>query len=194
MGMSLTPANVASRSLYLYYNKAATITSGQARSGADVASRTLYTYYNKAATSTAGRRMSPPDVDSRSLYLFVNRAHDRTPDDVASRSLYAYVAYDSTELFPWIEKIAPVEQSRGGQVAVYGDGFGGTEAAEGGIVRLGVYDPTQLGPGAVMGVVSWSSRSPNLHPANSGLPTEPALVVTVPLDADSGMLSVEETT
>lgn len=194
MGMGQTPANVASRSLYLYYNRAVTLVSGHRAAPEDTLSRSLYLYYNAAATSTAGRRQSPPDVDSRSLYLYVNRAHDRDPTDVLSRSLYTYVSYDSSELFPWIEKIAPVEQARGGQVAVYGDGFGATEAAEGAIVRLGVYDPTQLGPGAVMGVVSWSSRSVGLHPANGGVPTQPALIVTVPVDGDSGMLSVEETT
>ena len=160
-----------------------------------VVARALYTYVNRAvAGSSGGEPLDQEDVAARALYLYVSRWLKLETDDVLARTLYTYVEFDSTELFPWVEKVAPVEQSRGGQVAVYGDGFGALEATEGGIVRLGVYDPTQLGPGAVMGVVSWSSRSANLYPANSGLPTEPALIVTVPLDGDSGMLSVEETT
>lgn len=44
-----------------------------------------------------------------------------------------------------------------------------------------------------MGIVSWASRSPYLWPSNTGHDIEAAAVVTVPLDAVSGLLKVEET-
>lgn len=167
---------------------------------ADVAARTLYLYENLGATSEAGHFQAPQDVDARTLYLYVNISHDRDPSDAAGRGLYVYEAYTNDEIFPWIERIRPTEQYRGGQVEIYGDGFGATAAAEGSSVRLGVYDPAVSGPGLVLGVVSWSSRSANLWPANgdgSGAPPPrslPAIVVTLPDEAVSGMLSVEETT
>ena len=193
-----TPSSVVSRSLYTYVTRAVygQPSGGEPLDAEDVGSRALYLYVSRSTHGHpgGGEPLDPDDVLSRALYLYVSRAHDRDPSDVAARALYAYVEFDSTALFPWIAKIEPVEQARLGQVAVYGDGFGASEAAEGGIVRLGLYDPTQLGPGAVMGVVSWASRSVGLYPANAGVPLEPALVVTVPVDGDSGMLSVEETT
>jgi hypothetical protein len=42
--------------------------------------------------------------------------------------------------------------------------------------------------------VSWSNRSPGLWPANGGAPIAPAAVVTVPPDAESGLVVVEEST
>ena len=195
MGMGQTPANVVARSLYLEENKGATIGAGHYPDPIDVVARSLYLDYNKAATSTAGRIQQPADVDRRDLFLFVNRANERDPTDRINATLYLYEAYTAGELFPWIEKIAPSEALPGQQVAIYGDGFGATPLAEGSVVRLGTpTDETQLGPGLAMGVVSWSSRSPGLYPANSGIPTEPAIVVTVPETAESGMLSVEQTT
>ena len=44
-----------------------------------------------------------------------------------------------------------------------------------------------------LGTVVWSGRSPGLWPANGGLPIEPAATVTVPADAESGLVVVEET-
>ena len=160
----------------------------------DVDSRSLYLYYNKGATINAGHLPDPIDVAARMLYLYVNRSEDRTPDDVLARSLYLYEAKTADEIFPWIERITPTEQYPGGQVNIYGDGFGDTQATEAAAVRLGLVDPTQSGPGQIMGVVSWMTRSPGLYPANSGIRSSPAVVVTVPPDAESGMLTVEETT
>ena len=197
-----TAADVAARSLYLYESYAATSTAGRLQQAADVDARSLYLYVNEGAHGhpAGGEPLGPDDVLARILYLYVSIGHDRTKDDVAVRALYLYESYTGDEPFPWIERIRPTEQYAGGQVEIYGDGFGDTEAAEGGIVRLGVYDPAVAGPGLVLGVVSWSARSPNLWPANgdgSGANpprTLPAIVVTLPPEAESGMLSVEETT
>lgn len=191
-----TPADVARRTLYLYANYGRTGAPGELLAEKHVARRTLYTYVNEGTHGhpVGGEPLNQDDVLRRVLYLYVSIGHDRDPSDVPARGLYTYVAYTNDEMFPWIERILPVEQYRGGQVAIMGDGFGATEAAEGGSVRLGVYDPAVSGPGVVLGVVSWSSRSPGLHPANSGIRSSPAIVVTIPPEADSGMLSVELTT
>jgi len=45
-----------------------------------------------------------------------------------------------------------------------------------------------------MGIVAWLTRSPNFHPANSGIAPLPAATVTVPSGAVSGLVYVEETT
>lgn len=197
-----TPADVAARTLYLYENLGATSEAGHFQAPQDVDARTLYLYVNEGAYGhpVGGETLGPDDVLARILYLYVNISHDRDPSDVAGRGLYVYEAYTNDEIFPWIERIRPTEQYRGGQVEIYGDGFGATAAAEGSSVRLGVYDPAISGPGLVLGVVSWSTRSENLWPANgdgSGAPPPrslPAIVVTIPDEAVSGMLSVEETT
>lgn len=195
------PADVAARSLYLYVNEGAAIVAGHAPAPEDVIHRSLYLYVNegKHGWPIGGELLDQDDVLSRSLYLYVNVSHDRDPSDVAVRALYLYESYTADEIFPWIERIVPNEQYRGGQVAIYGDGFGANVGAEGASVRLGVYDPAISGPGLSLGVVSWMTRSPNLWPANgdgSGDPpprTLPAIVVTIPDEAVSGMLSVEET-
>lgn len=180
--MPLPVGPVLSRSLYLYENIAL--------QAIEIEARSLYAYENYA--------VQPIEVEARMLYLFENVAIEALT--VLVRTLYLYEAWTNGEIFPWIERIRPPEQYEGGQVEIYGDGFGATEAAEGGMARLGVYDPAIAGPGVVMGVVAWSTRSPNLWPANgdgSGAPPPrslPALVVTVPVGAASGMLSVEETT
>lgn len=184
-----TTADVAARSLYTYYSAA----HGQVAE--DVAARSLYTYVNESAHGLEGQRvLNQNDVIARVLYLYANIVHDRTLDDVAARALYTYLAYTNDEIFPWIERIVPTEQSVGGQVEIMGDGFGDTTAAEGGSVRLGLYDPAVSGPGMAMGIVSWQTRSPNLYPANSGVRSTAAIVATVPEEAESGMVSVELTT
>ena len=43
-----------------------------------------------------------------------------------------------------------------------------------------------------LGIVAWTNRSPGLHPANGGLPITPAATVTIPADAESGLVIVEE--
>lgn len=45
-----------------------------------------------------------------------------------------------------------------------------------------------------MGIVTWSNRSPGLHPANGGQPITGAATVTVPALGESGLVVVEETT
>ena len=192
------PTYVAARTLYLYesYQAAASASPGTAPTPDDVLARTLYLYesYSTWGWPSAGEPLDSDDVLSRTLYLYVHIVHDRDPTDVPRRSLYLYEAYTGDEPFPWIERIVPNEQYPGGQVEVMGDGFGDTPATEGGSVRLGVYDPNVSGPGLAMGIVSWQSRSPGLWPANSGVRSSAAIVVTVPTEAVSGMVSVELTT
>lgn len=192
-----TTVDVTARSLYLYENPGAHgwPAGGEALDQDDVLSRSLYLVVNEGAHGLPGQRvLNQNDIVARSLYLVVNVSHGRDITDVAVRSLYLYEAFTADEVFPWLMRISPTEQFPGGEVSVYGDGFGDTAAAEGGAVRLGVYDPAVPGPGVLMGVVSWVSRSPGLWPANGGAPIEPAIVVTVPAEAESGMLSIEETT
>lgn len=192
-----TTHRVAARALYVFYNSGPGGDAGGAGShdADDVDGRALFVYFNTAVASTNGEPQDATEVDARALYAFFNTDGTRDPDDVATRALYTYGAWDDTELFPWIEKIVPNEQLAGGQIAIHGDGFGPTEGAEGGIVRLGTPpDPTAPGPGTALGVVSWQTRSPGLHPANSGTPSSPAIVATLPAEAESGMISVEETT
>lgn len=50
-----------------------------------------------------------------------------------------------------------------------------------------------LGPDA-MGIVTWSNRSPGLHPANGGQPITKAATVTVPSVGVSGLVKVREST
>jgi hypothetical protein len=192
-----TTHRVAARALYTYYSAGVGPGDGNPPGPDDVDGRTLYTYYSAgvAGHPAGGELLSADDVLARALYLYYSLGHGQDPTDVDLRALYTYEAYDNTELFPWIEKIAPTEQVPGGTIAIYGDGFGATEGAEGGIVRLGTpVDPTAPGPGTALGVVAWQTRSPGLYPANSGTPTEPAITATIPDEATSGMISVEETT
>lgn len=197
-----TPADVLARTLYLYESLGAGPGDGAPNGPEDVTHRALYLYVNEGiyGLPAGGEPLDAEDVQARMLYLYVSIVHDRDPTDAAARSLYVYEAYTNGEIFPWIERIRPTEQYPGGQVEIYGDGFGADAAAEGSSIRLGVYDPGVAGPGLVMGIVSWMTRSPNLWPANgdgSGAPPPrslPAIVATVPADAVSGMLSVEETT
>jgi hypothetical protein len=192
-----TPASVAMRGLYLYGQTqvAGHPSGGEPLDQDDVLARTLYLYGQPAVHGqpSGGEPMDADDVLARFLYLYGVVIHDRDPSDVAMRSVYLYGEYTNDEPFPWLMDIRPREQFPGGEVSLYGDGFGVAQATEGSSVRLGVYDPGVPGPGQLMGVVSWSARSPNLWPANSGLPILPAIVVTVPADAESGMVSVEET-
>lgn len=196
-----TPADVEARALYLYASYTATSEAGHVQAPEDVDARALYLYVNASSHGhpSGGEPLGPDDVLARTLYLYYSAVHDQDPTDVTVRALYLYEAYTNEEPFPWIERIRPTEQYPGGQVEIYGDGFGATDATEGSSVRLGVYDPDVPGPGILLGVVTWSARSPNLWPANgdgSGAPPPrslPAIVVTIPPEAESGMLSVEET-
>lgn len=103
--------------------------------------RSLYLYKNN------GRATVIPAVGpyARALYLYKDNAMYPGVISVASRSLYAYVdhamypgvlaaglrravyLYESTrdgEVFPWLNHINPTEQYEGGQIDLYGDGFG----------------------------------------------------------------------
>jgi hypothetical protein len=282
--------------------------------------RSLYLYENRGIEALA--------VLARSLYLYENRGIEALA--VLARSLYLYENLRDGEVSPWLMRIEPSEQVRGGQIRLYGDGFGeivetATEATltasstSGGnlpanavdrtaaewvstsgsaawlrltwpqartIVGLALTDradpaqswgtplfrfsdggPDVVGDAAVpkpatsteypvglarryyalpaartatwvevriasggagtnrglsevwvyedrdeaaetsrailnrgrptetvMGIVSWSNRSPGLWPANGGAPIAPAAVVTVPPDAESGLVVVEEST
>ena len=45
-----------------------------------------------------------------------------------------------------------------------------------------------------LGIVLWANRSPNLYPANSGVPITKAATVTLPAAATSGLVIVREET
>lgn len=298
------------RSLYVYENVGVEPLS--------VAARSLYTYENRGIEALT--------IAARSLYAYENREIQAlTP---LARGLYLYEAARDGEPFPWLMKIDPAEQVRGGQVDLWGDGLGevieraadvsntitasstsagnipanavdrntsewiGTSGAaswlriafpsprvvvgiglediaaggwgvpefrfsDGGANIVGAVAPSArqstaeypvgatriyyalpaprttdyveirvssggsgtnrglsevwvycdedtaaegssvlnnigLPAEAVFGIVSWSGRSPNLWPANSGVPVLKAATITVPNDAESGMLTVEE--
>lgn len=196
--ISIPPPDApTARMLYLYRSGTAYGDGGGEPMGPDdVTSRSLNLEVSQIQYGQpyGGEPLDPEDVLQRALYLYVSIGHDRDPSDVAARAVYTYETYTNGEIFPWIEKIRPTEQYRFGQVNIYGDGFGNTPAQEGSSVKLGTYDPTVPGPGVTMGIVTWTSRSPGLWPANLGEGTQPAITVTVPSDAESGMLSVEEST
>ena len=73
-----------------------------------------------------------------------------------------------------------------GEVWIYTDT---DETAEGSspILNDGLVSETALG------IVAWRNRSPGLWPANGGLPITPAATATVPADAESGLVVIEET-
>lgn len=75
--------------------------------------RSLYLYVNKGIEALL--------VESRSLYLYVNRGFTAS---VAARSLYLYLSAKDGEVFPYLNHLSPPEQYEGGQVSLYGDGFG----------------------------------------------------------------------
>lgn len=301
------------RSVYLYENKG--------MQGLSLDARSLYAYENVALQAI--------EVEARALYLYENYSLLIV---VLRRSLYLYEATRDTEVFPWLMRLAPDEQVRGGQVDLYGDGLGeivergadvgntvtasstnGSNVPENATSRtasewvsndgtsawlriafsaprnvVGVALEDRLGIGnlwgvprfrfsdggpdvngatavpqpipstdyavgsgrlyyalpsarlvdwievriasggaganrglsevwvyadedvaaedsqvlsnlgliteAVFGIVAWSNRSPGLYPANSGLPIQVAATVTVPNDAESGMVRVRENT
>jgi hypothetical protein len=96
------------RSLYLYMNKE--LESIIPAVGANA--RALYLYMNKAYILS---------LAARNLYLYVNKAYSL---EILARALYLYEAKRDGEVFPWLNHISPEEQYEGGQVDLYGDGFG----------------------------------------------------------------------
>ncbi len=94
------------RSLYLYENMGVEPQT--------VPARALYLYENM------GVEIVP--VADRALYLYENLQIDALV--LLARSLYVYENLRDGEVFPWLMKLDPTEQYRGGQVDLYGDGFG----------------------------------------------------------------------
>jgi hypothetical protein len=75
--------------------------------------RSLYLYVNEGVQAI--------EVEARSLYLYVNEGYVAT---VAARALYLYRNSRDGEVFPYLASLSPTEQYEGGQVSLYGDGFG----------------------------------------------------------------------
>jgi hypothetical protein len=133
------------RSLYSYVNKGVqTVIPGV---GANA--RALYLYVNKGFINA---------VLSRALYLYVNKAYINS---VRSRALYVYRNTRDTEVFPWLMKIDPVEQYAGGQVDLYGDGFGEVvEVAAGATITVDSVNASYVGANTVdRSTGSWVSNS-----------------------------------
>jgi hypothetical protein len=94
------------RSLYLYENVGINALS--------VTARSLYLYENMGIWAIS--------VLARALYCYENVGIEALA--VLTRALYLYEATRDGEVFPWLMKIDPVEQYAGGQVDLFGDGFG----------------------------------------------------------------------
>ena len=95
----------------------------------------------------------------RSLYLYENRGIEDLA--VLARSLYAYESTRDGEVFPWLMRIDPTEQYRGGQVGLYGDGFGEVlEAAAGATITTSSVSGGNVGGNTVDRAASeWVSTS-----------------------------------
>lgn len=108
---------------------------------------------------------------------------------VLLRALNTLESYTNDPMFPWLFAVRPNQQYQSGQVALVGDGLGAAQATWTSSVLLGIALEN-------MGVVSWLSRSPGLWPANAVSPNVfgTAILVTVPSDAVSGLVKIEETT
>lgn len=99
------------RALYLYANRG--VQTVIAAVGANA--RGLYLYANR------GVRNYLDPIPARGQYLYFNRAFISS---IVGRGLYLYAAAKDGEVFPYLNHISPVEQYIGGQVSLYGDGFG----------------------------------------------------------------------
>jgi hypothetical protein len=164
-----------------------------------------YGQLNRALVMIANRGIpAPAPITQRTLMLIENKAvqaivagiqrqlfilDNRQVQGVAGlqRALFLLESYTNGAMFPWLFSLQPNQQYRGGQIGLVGDGFGDTAAAWTSSTLLGAIRE-------LMGVVSWSSRSPGLYPCNGGAAWTPAITVTVPMDAVSGLVMVEETT
>jgi hypothetical protein len=93
------------RTFYVYENRGIEPQS--------VAARTLYVYENKGVSVV---------LAARALYLYENRGIQSL--EVLARALDLFENLRDGEVFPWLEKLLPAEQYRGGQVDLYGDGLG----------------------------------------------------------------------
>jgi hypothetical protein len=131
------------RSLYLYVSKGIGATT--------IAARSLYLYENNTQQAIS--------VASRALYLYANRAIQALAP--LTRSLYLYEARRDGEVFPWLMKIDPVEQYAGGQVDLYGDGFGElVELAAGATITVDSTNGSNVAGNAVDRLAStvWASN------------------------------------
>ena len=131
------------RSLYLYENVGVEPLA--------IAARDLYLYENVGVEVLS--------VLNRDLYLYENLGIEAlTP---LARALYLYEAIRDGEVFPWLMKIDPGEQFRGGQVNLYGDGFGELlEAAAGATITTSTVSGGNVGTNAVDRLTAeWISTS-----------------------------------
>ncbi|MDA8201349.1 MAG: hypothetical protein M0Z49_01030 [Chloroflexi bacterium] len=130
------------RSLYLYENKGFQATT--------ILARSLYLYENRGLQAIS--------VVSRALYLYVNKGIQALT--VLARALYLYEAKRDGEVFPWLMKIDPVEQYAGGQVDLYGDGFGElVEVAAGATISVDSANASYIAANAVdRSTGSWVSN------------------------------------
>lgn len=99
------------RSLYLYVAK---IFQTEIPAVGDNA-RSLYLYVNKSVRNYLDKPYA------RSLYLYVNKVFI---NEVEARSLALYANVVDGEVFPYLNHLRPEEQYVGGQVELFGDGFG----------------------------------------------------------------------
>jgi len=113
--------------------------------------RSLYLYENVGIEALT--------VAARSLYLYENVGIEALT--VAARSLYLYETVRDGEVSPWLMKLSPAEQYRGGQVDLYGDGFGELlEAAAGATITTSSVSGGNLGGNAVDRLTAeWISTS-----------------------------------
>jgi hypothetical protein len=124
------------RSLYTYVNKSIEAVTPAVGTNA----RSLYTYVNKSVQALS--------VLERALYLYVNKAIQAL--EVEARALYLYEATHDGEVFPWLNHLNPTEQYEGGQVELYGDGFGGfLEAAAGATITVDSVNGSYIAANAV---------------------------------------------
>lgn len=113
--------------------------------------RSLYLYENVGLEAIT--------VAARSLYVYENVGIEAlTP---LGRSLYLYEATRDGEVSPWLMKLSPTEQYRGGQVDLYGDGFGELlEAAAGATITTSSVSGGNVGGNAVdRTAAEWISTS-----------------------------------
>jgi hypothetical protein len=130
--MPLPVGPVLARSLYLYENAGVQAIAPLKRD--------LYLYENKGVQALA--------IAHRSLYLYENRGIEALAP--RARDLYVYEATRDGEVFPWLMKIDPTEQYRGGQVALFGDGFGELlEVAAGSTITTSSVNGGNVGGNAV---------------------------------------------
>lgn len=146
--MSLPVGPILARSLYMHENRGFWET--------DVLARDLYACENIGLQET--------DVISRATYVHENVQIQEL--DVLLRVLSIVETKRDGEVFPWLMRISPTEQVRGGQVDLYGDGFGEVvdvaptatataSTTSGGLVPANAINGTILEWAATDGATAW---------------------------------------